>query len=136
MIDWLARGRVAVFVFPGLNDIDTAREQGLPVDVLNPQLMKEGYAVTSGANNLFLMNPAPHPNAAKVFINWLLSRKGQESFEKIVGYPSLRVDTSTKSGLRDFLIPKSGSNYMLVNHDQYYHLSQEIVPLLKSLMKR
>ena len=36
LVDWLARGRAAVFVFPGLNDIDTAREQGLHVDVLNP----------------------------------------------------------------------------------------------------
>ena len=46
------------------------------------------------------------------------------------------LDRGCLRGLRDFLIPKSGSNYMLVNHDQYYHLSQEIVPLLKSLMKR
>ena len=28
------------------------------------------------------MNRAPHPNAAKVFINWLLSRRGQIALQK------------------------------------------------------
>ena len=29
-----------------------------------------------------LLNRAPHPNAAKVFINWLLSRNGQIALQK------------------------------------------------------
>jgi ABC-type Fe3+ transport system substrate-binding protein len=29
------------------------------------------------------MNQAPHPNAAKVFINWFLSRKGQIALQKL-----------------------------------------------------
>ena len=31
---------------------------------------------------LTLVNRAPHPNAAKVFINWLLSRRGQMALQK------------------------------------------------------
>jgi len=31
-----------------------------------------------------LANRAPHPNAAKVFINWLLSRKGQMVLQKVL----------------------------------------------------
>ena len=43
------------------------------------------------------MNRAPHPNAAKVFINWLLSREGQIAFQKVLSLPedpkdSRRVD--------------------------------------------
>ncbi len=41
--------------------------------------------------------PAPHPNAAKVFVNWLLSREGQTTLQKIMSTPgdpknSRRVD--------------------------------------------
>jgi len=43
------------------------------------------------------MNRAPHPNAAKVFINWLLSRDGQAAFQKVMSLPedpkdSRRID--------------------------------------------
>jgi len=46
---------------------------------------------------LALLNRAPHPNAAKVFINWLLSRRGQLSLQKTQAgaespADSLRVD--------------------------------------------
>jgi len=43
------------------------------------------------------LNRAPHPNAAKVFINWLLSRDGQTVFQKVISVPgdarnSRRID--------------------------------------------
>ena len=46
---------------------------------------------------LALMNRAPHPNAAKVFVNWLLSREGQSAFQRIISTPgeaknSRRID--------------------------------------------
>jgi ABC-type Fe3+ transport system substrate-binding protein len=39
------------------------------------------------------MNQAPHPNAAKVFINWLLSRDGQASFQRIMNSENLLVES-------------------------------------------
>jgi len=39
--------------------------------------MKEGVGISVQAGTLALMNNAPHPNAAKVFINWYLSGEGQ-----------------------------------------------------------
>jgi ABC-type Fe3+ transport system substrate-binding protein len=43
------------------------------------------------------VNRAPHPNAARVFINWLLSRKGQIALQKVTASgespsDSLRTD--------------------------------------------
>jgi hypothetical protein len=43
------------------------------------------------------VNRAPHPNAARVFINWLLSRKGQIALQKVTASgespsDSLRID--------------------------------------------
>ena len=46
---------------------------------------------------LGLVNRAPHPNAAKVYINWLLSRRGQMALQKNMlptenPVDSLRID--------------------------------------------
>jgi ABC-type Fe3+ transport system substrate-binding protein len=49
------------------------------------------------AGAITLVNKAPHPNAAKVFINWYLSRKGQTAMQKDMAKfadapDSLRID--------------------------------------------
>ena len=61
------------------------------------QAMKEGVGLSSRVGHMALLNRAPHPNAAKVFINWYLSREGQELHQKLQiaahdPADSLRVD--------------------------------------------
>jgi iron(III) transport system substrate-binding protein len=99
MADWLAGGRVAFAIFSGIDrmDLDKAKEQGLPVGWFVAGDLKEGAAITAGSGGLALINGAPHPNAAKVAINWLLSREGQMAYQKIfaapdIGPDSLRID--------------------------------------------
>jgi ABC-type Fe3+ transport system substrate-binding protein len=55
--------------------------------------------VTAYNGTLSFFNRAPHPNAAKVAVNWLLSREGQATWldynQKTGGlYDSLREDIS------------------------------------------
>jgi iron(III) transport system substrate-binding protein len=75
--DWLAGGKFALCIDCG--DTDRAKQQGLPVDEFSHANLKEaGYEIsTSGNSGLALINNAPHPNAARVFINWFLGREGQ-----------------------------------------------------------
>ena len=40
-------------------------------------------------------NP-PHPNAAKVFVNWLLSKEGQEIYGKAMTQGTRRLDVNTE----------------------------------------
>ncbi|HEY2986237.1 MAG TPA: extracellular solute-binding protein [Candidatus Binatia bacterium] len=75
MTDWLAQGRFALCM--GCKDVDRARQQGLPVASLDEVVWKEGRSFSSAGGTLSLLKNAPHPNAARVFINWYLSRKGQ-----------------------------------------------------------
>jgi iron(III) transport system substrate-binding protein len=72
--DWLATGKFAICFFC---DVDVLKQQGLPVDTFGPRVFKEGGGLVQQFGTVALINRAPHPNAAKVFINWLLSRKGQ-----------------------------------------------------------
>jgi ABC-type uncharacterized transport system YnjBCD substrate-binding protein len=53
------------------------------VEVLDPHaLSKDGVGMEAGGTMISLMNRAPHPNAAKVLINWFLSREGQIAAQK------------------------------------------------------
>jgi iron(III) transport system substrate-binding protein len=81
MTDWLAQGKYAICM--GCKDSMRAKNQGLPVDDFDTTRWKEGSSFSSGGGSLSMLNQAPHPNAAKVFINWFLSRKGQIALQKL-----------------------------------------------------
>jgi iron(III) transport system substrate-binding protein len=74
-LDWLANGKFAICFFCYPVEAAEAKKQGLPLNEFG--LLKEGATISSHAGGLTLLKNAPHPNAAKVFINWLLSRDGQ-----------------------------------------------------------
>jgi ABC-type Fe3+ transport system substrate-binding protein len=81
MTDWLAQGKFAICM--GCKDSMRAKNQGLPVDDFDTNRWKEGSSFSAGGGSFGYMNQAPHPNAAKVFINWFLSRKGQMALQKL-----------------------------------------------------
>ncbi|HXV80726.1 MAG TPA: extracellular solute-binding protein [Candidatus Binatia bacterium] len=97
LLDWLSAGKYS-FGF-GARNVDTAITQGLPLNQFLPGSLKEGSSVTAYNGTLSFFNRAPHPNAAKVAVNWLLSREGQTTWldynQKTGGlYDSLREDIS------------------------------------------
>jgi iron(III) transport system substrate-binding protein len=93
--DWLAVGKAAICFFC---EADISKAQGLPVDTFGPGVFKEGAGLVQQFGTLGLVNHAPHPNAAKVYINWLLSRKGQMALQRVMNNgtenptDSLRID--------------------------------------------
>ncbi|HXV82381.1 MAG TPA: extracellular solute-binding protein [Candidatus Binatia bacterium] len=96
-IDWLATGKFALCLPCQGSTIVKAKNQGLPVSDFQPYHFKEGINISSAFGQLALVNRAPHPNAAKVFINWYLSREGQTAFQEIMSIPgdaknSRRID--------------------------------------------
>jgi len=96
LTDSLANGQFALCL--ACKDTQRAKSQGLPVDTFDTNGWKEGGVVTASPGALSLIDRAPHPNAAKVFINWFLSRDGQMAIQKF-GDPadppnSRRVDIS------------------------------------------
>ena len=81
MIDWLAQGRFAICF--GCSGALKAKHQGLPIEIFDTSVWKEGATFSVGGGTLSLPSQAPHPNAAKVFVNWFLSRKGQMALQKL-----------------------------------------------------
>lgn len=98
MIDWLATGKFSIAFF--VTDIVDAAKQGLPVKFFEPGQFKESAFVGPSQGGINLFKNAPHPNSAKVAINWLLSREGQETYQKVYAQlhdvrQSMREDIST-----------------------------------------
>jgi ABC-type Fe3+ transport system substrate-binding protein len=81
--DWLGVGKfgIGIFTSPGNRNVGKAREQGLPIGIFRPDHFKEGVALLTAAGAGGLLKQSPHPNAAKLAFNWLLSREGQIAFQ-------------------------------------------------------
>jgi iron(III) transport system substrate-binding protein len=98
MIDWLGAGKYAIAFF--VTEVEAAAKQGLPIRDFEPSQFKEGAFVGPSQGGVNLFKNAPHPNAAKIAINWLLSREGQETYQKVFASvgdirQSMREDVST-----------------------------------------
>jgi hypothetical protein len=100
---------------------------------------KEGVQLTSGGGSLGLIKGGPHLNAAKVFINWFLSRRGQIALQK---YEDLYGDDPPNSRRidipKDMLPPSSrlveGRRYFDFSEAKYADMTP-IFQLAKEFMK-
>ena len=81
-LDWVGVGKFALCAFCRDGFVTKAKKQGVPVDYVVPNELKEMPRLRGSASAITLVNRAPNPNAAKVFINWLLSRSGQIAVQK------------------------------------------------------
>jgi iron(III) transport system substrate-binding protein len=102
MLDWLAAGKFSLGIFVGSTETAKAVSQGLPIREFSPGQFKEGAAVSPFNGTVSLINRAPHPNAAKVLINWLLSKEGQTAVQQ-----HLASEGNIRESLRED-IPKDG----------------------------
>jgi ABC-type Fe3+ transport system substrate-binding protein len=90
----LAKGKIAVTSGIGYSEFLPFIKAGLPVTPL--PVPKEGLYVSGGYGHLTILKSQPHPNATRVFVNWLLSRDGQEVFTRGMGVGTRRLDVDTK----------------------------------------
>ena len=91
--DSLARGKVAVAIGATYYSYAAFMKAGLPVKPLPPS--KEGTFVSQGNGGPVVIKNHPHPNAAKVYVNWLLSKEGQQVYSKAFGQATRRLDVDT-----------------------------------------
>ena len=112
-IDWVAQKRFTIMLFGNGDDVLQAKAQGLPVNVFDTGGWKEGGMLEPGAFTVAWADKSPHPNASKVFINWLLSRDGQLAVQRDGGVnDSLRLDIP-KYEVRPMARRKEGAKYMV-----------------------
>ena len=124
--DWLAHGKFAICFF--CSEILKVKAQGLPVDEFQTSQWKESRTISAGnMGSVVMPSQPPHPNTARLFVNWLLSREGQTVFQRAANTPnnseeSLRTDIP-KDVVRHEVRRKEGVKYLLVDKPEYIDMT-------------
>lgn len=118
-VEWLAKNKYPLLLFPRPAPMMEFIRAGATIAYGSTPV--EGTYLASGSA-LALLNRAPHPNAAKIFINWFLSREGQIGMfpEEI---QSTRLDASS-DGLDTSLVRKPGVKYFDGANTEEYTLKR------------
>jgi iron(III) transport system substrate-binding protein len=115
----LSRGKIAVTLGIGYSELLPFIKAGLSVVPL--PYPKEGLYATGGYGHLMIIKNPPHPNAARVFANWLLGRDGQEIFSRSMAIGSRRLDVNT-TWLKEFGVLASKDSLTV---EQFYRLENQ-----------
>jgi iron(III) transport system substrate-binding protein len=94
LTDELAKGKVALAFGIGRSQAEPFVKAGLPIKPAPAP--KEGLPASNSFGVVGIVKDPPHPNAAKVFINWFLSREGQDWYGRLMQNGSRRLDVDTK----------------------------------------
>lgn len=128
--DWVASGKYAIAI--GGVDCDDLAVKGLPV----VPIQFEGIAaVGAGTDPASWLASSPNVNAAKVFMNWILSRDGQGQFQKLTRENSLRVDVA-KDAIPPFYVLDPKKEYLFTGLEEHKDKINEFRPWLESLVAK
>lgn len=135
LTDWLARGTHPIVFGAQSSDVDKMVKEGFPLkEVFGFSDMPP--ALTGSPWMLTLMHKAPHANAAKIFLNWIISKEGLEIYSRAEGRASLRTDLD-ESFISAAELPKPGVNYFDTYDWQFTVSEKEKIRLrLKEILGR
>ncbi len=109
MSDWLARGTQPICLNCREDDVRPLIKEGFKILEIF-ELNGIPATVNGSPWMLTLANKAPHPKAAQLFANWILSKEGLETYAKGYGSATLRTDID-ESYLNPGNLPKQGVKY-------------------------
>ncbi len=78
--EWVVSGTYPIGVATPVDELGLFQAQGLGKNVVWFKGDLTKFAGDTAFGTVSLMDRAPHPNAAKVYINWLLSKAGQTDY--------------------------------------------------------
>jgi ABC-type Fe3+ transport system substrate-binding protein len=133
LVEQVVRGTTPIVFGAIQSEVEQFRRAGftnlavvLPDDA--PGYLTGGYSVLKQAVGV------PHPNAATVFINWYISRPGQEAYESVMLETSRRIDV--KTGVPDYLVPRPGVTYYEAFNETEYFARYDMVKVITAALGR
>ncbi|HEX9879566.1 MAG TPA: extracellular solute-binding protein [Candidatus Binatia bacterium] len=135
LLDWVTRGRYAIVISPSELAASALQQKGIHVELIGADQFKEGGYLTAATGSVALIRNAPHPHAATVYVNWLLSREAQIAWSEASGYPSRRLDVP-KDKVNALSVPKEGHDYQENYREKYVRMRDDIRALLREVIRR
>jgi iron(III) transport system substrate-binding protein len=129
--EWIVRGRYPIGVGLGSLAFAPFLEEGLGKDVHS--LKTRVVPVITGNGVLYLMDGAPHPNAAKVFVNWLLTRETQAQWAQVTARNSRLLDAPP--GDPELMPdPAQAADYLFLTTEEGDAYNEETLQLVTRLL--
>ncbi|MBI4331730.1 MAG: extracellular solute-binding protein [Chloroflexi bacterium] len=137
IVEWIARGKYPLSIDGSRELIFNWTKEGAPLLQVVPS---EGGYVTSGTGNVYFPKGSPHPNAAKVFINFLLSKEGQTLSSRATGHQSSRIDVPSDH-VDPIVVRQSGVGKYVSSFDPDFlakqdELTARVVEMFKPLVAK
>src|SRR6266508_1310029 len=115
-LEWIAQGKYAILLAPSDTALQQLLQRGLKFDVL-AEFKDYGSYTTASSGAAMLINKAPHPNAATIFLNWVLSKEGQMAWSKAMNHAVQRLDVPTDH-LPPYVVPKPEVKYWISDSEE------------------
>ena len=128
----LAHGNYPVAIGAIWTVLQDFQKQGIATSIKQINLPDIDSAGPSTNGTLWLVNSAPHPNAARVYANWFLSKEGQEAWTSITVDNSRRTDVTPKDN--STIVPQ-GLDLPDLNEEKYLPEIARTQDLAKQLIK-
>ena len=135
VVEALARGTAFVGLGPGNARVLTEPyvKAGIPIDIRTFGNAPELNDITIGGNTLYVIKNRPHPNATRLFLNWLLSRDVQDGFAKAVEQNSRRADVASVAGADATPVP--GAKYLSPQREEHTEAMLKAVEFVGEVRK-
>ncbi|MBI4333744.1 MAG: hypothetical protein HY673_20980 [Chloroflexi bacterium] len=131
-VQGLAKGKYLIALGPAATRMEALIQTGAPVAYL---ISDNGVYLTAGGSSIAMFDKAPHPNAARILLNWSLTREGQLLLQNASGLQSLREDIPTDT-LNPFRVrlrdrkyirnPTDGEEFLVNDYPRYTQWAREI----------
>ncbi|HLY66845.1 MAG TPA: extracellular solute-binding protein [Chloroflexota bacterium] len=134
LAEWVLRGNYPIAIGISESQMSELERQGLDISQVQPisDTDKAAAGLSAGSGAVGLINRAPHPNAAKLFANWLLTHDAQALYAKQTGFNVRRTDVAPVSPRQ---VPEAGREYVNVETEQSVATFRKAIDVSKELLK-
>jgi len=131
--EWVVRARYPIGLGTARDFMVVFEQQGLAKNVEEmPATWLKTPTMSSGNGNIVFMDKAPHPNAAKLYVNWFLKREQQQQWNEIADQASRRLDTKPN---HPSIAPAPNVTYINMRHERHVDASDKVLKLAREVIK-
>ncbi len=127
LTEWVARGKYPIGIGTRVTETTDFVKLGVPLHVVR---VKEGGKIGTAGGTLAVSVKPAHPNAAALFVNWILSKEGGTLFQKGYANPSGREDVPKDAN--DPHVVRSGEKLYIETEETIMH-KDSLVPWSKQV---
>ncbi len=130
VVEWVAKGKYPIGVGTGHAVVSQFKANGAPIKMARFQ---EGGSINPGSGAIEISINPPHPNAAAIYINWLLTDEGQAAAAQGMAAPPLRLGVNVE-GVDPAKRPQSKEKFFITN-ETYFKTQAVAIDFAKEAFK-